>query len=163
MKSVVIKINNINYTSIGDYMDNNDGIFFYCPDDTLDDWIKFLETEEPIIILWLLSCLQDENLGVSNIFNKRIIELGGVELIIFLKKYCWENNLDDIFIDFIFGGYYDYGEEKEFPKIIYKRKVIGYEDFEFANHVFIETIKYDEFIKDLNDITNLIKKRLITK
>jgi hypothetical protein len=158
MKSVVIKINNINYTSIGDYMDNNDGIFFYCPDDTLEDWIKFFETEKPIIIIWLLSCLQDENLEMSNSFNRRIIELGGVELIIFLKKYCWENILDDIFIDFIFGGYSDHGEE-EFPEIYYKGKIV--EDFDFSNHVFIQTNKHDEFIEDLNNIISLIKNNLI--
>jgi hypothetical protein len=142
-------------------MDNNDGIFFYCPDDTLDDWIKFLETEQPIIILWLLSCLQDENLEMSNSFNKRIIELGGVELIIFLKKYCWKNILDDIFIDFIFGSYSDHGEE-DFPEIYYKAKLVEQEVFEFSTHVFIRANKYEEFLKELNDIINLIMKKLIT-
>jgi hypothetical protein len=160
MKSIVIKINNIEYTSIGDYMDNNNGIFFYCPDDTFENWIKFLKTEQPIIILWLLSCLQDESQGMSNSFTKKIIELGGVELIIFLKKYCWKNILDDIFIDFIFGGYSDYGEE-DFPEIYYKSKLVEHENFEFSTHVFIETNNYEEFIEELNNLINLIKKKLI--
>ena len=161
MKPVEIKINNIDYTSIGDYMDNNNGIFFYCPDDTFENWIRFLETEQPIIILWLLSCLQDERQGMSNSFTKKIIELGGVELIIFLKKYCWENILDEIFIDFIFGDYSNYGEE-EFPEIYYKGKLVGHEDFEFSNHVFIKASKYEEFLEELNDIISLIKKKLTT-
>lgn len=158
MQPIVIKINGIDYTSVGKYMDNNDGIFHYLPEQSVDNWVKFLEFENPIIKLWLLSGLQYDNY-ISSSFEKSIIESGGNKLILFLKKYCWESSLNDIFIDFIFGCYSDFGEE-EFPEIYHKGKLVEHEDFEFSDHVFIETIKYDEFKEDLYCIINLIIRKL---
>jgi hypothetical protein len=156
MKPVEIKINNIEYTSVGEYIDNNNGIFHYCPDDTIESWINFLKSEQPSIILWLLSCLQDDNLGMSNSFTKIIIELGGEELITFLKKYCWENILNDIFVDFNFGPYSNNSSDNVFPEIRFNDKIIEQEDFEFTRFIFIKSNKYSEFIKDLEKIINLL-------
>ena len=159
MQPIVIKINGIDYTSVGKYMDNNDGIFHYLPEQSVDNWVKFLEFENPIIKLWLLSGLQYDNY-ISSSFEKSIIESGGNKLILFLKKYCWESSLDDIFIDFIFGCYSDFGEE-EFPEIYYKGKLVEHEDVEFSDHVFIETIKYDEFKEDIDCIISFIIRKLM--
>lgn len=160
MKPVEIKINNIEYTSVGEYMDNNNGIFHYCPDDTIESWINFLESEEPIIILWLLSCLQDDSLGMSNSFNKRIIELGGEELITFLKKYCWENILNDIFVDFNFGHYSNNSSDNKFPEIRFNDKIIEQEDFEYFSFVFIQSDSFCEFVNELKNIISLLIAKL---
>ncbi len=158
MHPIVIKIENKDYTSIGTYLDNNSGIFYYLPEQSVDNWIQFFESQEPIILIWLLSAIY--YLEIDSEFEKLIFESGGDQLILFLKKYCPENILDEIFIDFIFGGYSNYGEE-EFPEIYYKDKLVVHEDFDFSNHVFIKTDNYEKFIEELNDIINLIKKKLI--
>lgn len=158
MHPIVIKIEKKDYTSIGTYLDNNSGIFYYLPEQSVDNWIQFFESQEPIIILWLLSGIY--YLEIDSEFEKSITESGGDQLILFLKKYCPDNILDEIFIDFIFGGYSNYGEE-EFPEIYYEDKLVEHEDFDFSNHVFIQTDNYEKFIEELNDIINLIKKKLL--
>jgi len=66
MNTIGIKINKINYVSIGYYMNNNDGIMHYWPDKK-EDWIDFFITNESIIILWTLSYLQCENLTLMKL------------------------------------------------------------------------------------------------
>ena len=155
-----LKINDVDYTSIGKYMDNNDGIARYIPGSENDtDWINFLESEEPIIILWSLSYLQNEFHDVLEIYGeiaKTIIKSGGERLVLFLKKYYWDDTLDDMFIDFIFGSYSEYGGNNKFPKIIYNGNILDQERFDYGNHVFIESSRYAEFIKELNALTELM-------
>ena len=71
MEKVKLNINGIDYTSIGKYMDNNDGIGHYIPNNGHDkDWINFLESAEPIIALWSLGYLQNEFHEVLETYGK---------------------------------------------------------------------------------------------
>lgn len=166
MEQVNLNINGIDYTSIGQYMDNNDGIGHYIPDSVNDkDWINFLESEEPIIVLWSLGFLQNEFHDVLKIYGKKaksIIESGGERLVLFLKKYYWLDTLDDMFIDFNFGPYSEYGGNNKFPKIIYNGNILDQGWFDYGNHVFIESRRYDEFIKELKVLTKLMIQNLKT-
>ena len=160
MEQVKLNINRIDYTSIGEYMDNNDGIAHYIPGGENDtDWINFLESEEPIIVLWSLGYLQNEVHDVLDIYGKiakTIIKSGGERLVLFLKKYFWQDTLDDMFIDFIFGAYSEYGGNNKFPEIIYNGNILDQEWFDYGNHVFIESSRYSEFIKELNTLSELM-------
>src|SRR6056300_489263 len=105
MNTIDIKINKINYLSIGDYMDNNDEIMHYWPDNE-EDWIDFFLTNESIIILWTLSYLQCEEFDFDETLKNLHNYISKSNAVIsFLKKYCWQNELDSIFVDFVFGEY----------------------------------------------------------
>lgn len=167
METLNLKINGVDFTSIGSYMDNNDGISHYIPNTEIaSDWITFLEGEEPIIVLWSLGYLQNEFHDVLDIYGKyakSIIESGGEGLVLFLKKYYWHDTLDDMFIDFNFGSYSEYGGNNKFPKIIYNDNIIDQEWFEYGNHVFIESSRYAEFTKELNALTELMVQNVNAK
>ena len=160
-----IVINKVDYISIGRYMEYNDGILHYipCSSEKAEDWIDFLNSEEPIIILWSLSYLQNNKYfstyASEGEMEKLLIESGGETLTLFLKKYCWQDVLDDMFVDFIFGRYSCYGDE-EFPEIIYNGNVLEGDYFDFGDHVFIESSRFDEFIKELSDLIDLIIKSI---
>ena len=164
MEELKLNINGIDYTSIGTYMDNNDGIQHYIPSSENDSyWINFLESAEPIIVLWSLSFLQNESHDVLDIYGKvakKIIETGGERLVLFLKKYCWQDILSDMFIDFVFGPFSEYGGSEKFPTIIYNGNIIDQEWFDHGNHIFIESSRYTEFIKELNTLTELMKQNI---
>ncbi|MDC0007027.1 hypothetical protein OAE07_03560 [Winogradskyella sp.] len=154
-KMTEIKINNTYYISIGSFMDNNDGIMHYWPDE-VEGWDTFFCSEDPIIILWTLSYFEYESFDYDDILNKlhKLIS-NDAKTIRFLKKFCYENNLSYMFIDFVYGEYSAYGN-KELPKIIYEGKLIDPEYFEFDNDVFIQKSYYDEFMKSLDQVSTFI-------
>jgi hypothetical protein len=164
MEQVKLTINGIEYTSIGTYMDNNDGIFHYLPDSEKEiDWINFFELQDSIILLWSLSYLHNEFPDCTAVFGKVIkfiIQADENRLALFLNKYCWRNTLDVMFIDFIFGKYSSYGDIKTFPSIIYNGILISKEEFEFGNHVFIESRRHNEFMGELDILKQLVIKNL---
>ena len=61
-----------------------------------------------------------------------------------------------MFIDFIFGAYSEYGGNNKFPEIIYNGNILDQEWFDYGNHVFIESSRYSEFIKELNTLSELM-------
>jgi hypothetical protein len=164
MDRINVLINGVNYTSIGIYVDNNDGICHYVPDtDEPLEWLDFFERQEPIILLWTLSYLHSEFPGCIDVFGKivkLIIESNEQRLSLFLQKYCWQNILGDMFIDFIFGEYSEYGNNKEHPTMKIIDEFIKYDEFEFREHVFIDSVRYLEFVGELNIIRMEIIKIL---
>lgn len=164
MEQVIFNIDGIDYTDIGNYMDNNAGISFYIPSsENYEDWISFL-CNEPIILLWSLGYLQSDVHNVLEVYGetaKTIIECGGERLVLFLKKYCWNDTLDDMFIDFIFGEYSEYGGNYELPKIIHNGNIIDEDCFDYRSHVFIESRRYAEFMKELDTLTDIMNQRLL--
>ncbi|TNF02836.1 MAG: hypothetical protein EP326_02865 [Deltaproteobacteria bacterium] len=165
MEQVTLNIDGVDYTSIGRYMDNNDGISFYIPtSENPEDWIKFLRTEDPIILLWTFSHLYNDFLGNNEVYGKAagtVINADYEQLTLFLKKYCWQEILDEMFIDFIFGPYSDNGGNEQFPKIIINGKQIEDKyEFDYGDHVFIDSKRYDEFMQDLGKIKETVVKAL---
>ena len=155
MEVLKLVINDIDYTSIGSYMDNQDGIGSYIPEsEDASDWIDFLMFEDPIIILWSLSYLKEVYEHYGSV-AKTVIESQKDNLDGFLKKYYPLGELSDIFIDFNFGAYSAHGDE-DFPKIIYENKLVVQEWFEFDNYTFIKSNMYTNFISDLNKTADLI-------
>lgn len=154
---IEIEINNICYISVGTFVDNNDGIMAYWPENN-DSWEDFFSINEPIVLLWTISYLEWESFEWDKTLNKlhKVISKNTF-IISFLKKFCWKNELESMFIDFIFGEYSSCGD-KELPNIIHEGKLINPEYFDFDNHVFIEKVDYTEFIEGLDKICSLIRK-----
>lgn len=156
---IEIEINNIRYISVGTFMDNNDGIMYYWPEKN-DRWQDFFSAEEPIVILWTISYLEYEDFKWDETLHKLHNFISKNTFIIsFLKKFCWNHDLESMFIDFVFGEYSSYGDQY-LPEIIYEDKLIDPDYFEFDDHVFIEKNRYEEFIKALDHTCNLIINQL---
>lgn len=156
---IEIEINKTRFVSIGTFMDNNDGIMYYWPENN-ESWQDFFSNEEPIILLWSISFLEWESFEWDETLNKLHNFISkNTSIISFLKKFCWKSNLEAMFIDFIFGEYSLYGD-KELPEIIHEGKLIESEYFDFENYVFIEKSQYEEFRKNLDLICSLITKYL---
>ena len=150
-----IKISDTSCISIGDYMDNNDGIMYYWPENK-DGWISFFSMQDPIIILWTLSYLESEDFDFDVTWNKLHNFLAKDDTVVsFLKKYCWKSELRSMFVDFVFGEYSEYGD-KELPEIVVQNEVIEPENFDLGNHVFVKNTYHSDFNKDLEEICDMI-------
>jgi hypothetical protein len=160
MELTELTINNIPYISIESFIDNQDGIDAYMPEeDSLDIWFDFLQNSESLIALWSLGALHYYE-DMTSEFRSALVQSGGQELITFLKKYYWDLDLDDIFIDFNFGQYAPHNLKDNFPSIFYQNKLIKQEWFEFNNDVFIEAEKFEEFEIDLYNVILVIKRNM---
>lgn len=82
-----------------------------------------------------------------------------IEVLDFVKKYCWQNELGPMFVDFIFGEFSAYGE-MAFPIILHNNEIINSEDFHFYNHVFIKKIELNSFKTSLQNVTQILQKGL---
>ena len=153
MSTIEITINDVNYKSLGSFIDNQDGIDSYMPDEnSYDYWTEFLDKSDPIIIMWALGALSYYGNDASE-FRKSIIQAGSYKLDEFLEKYYKNLELENIFIDFIFDF-----SRVEFSTIYNEGKKMSPNDFN--NCVFIENDKYERFIIDLNAVITTIKDNL---
>jgi hypothetical protein len=126
MKSIVIKINNINYTSIGDFMDNNDGIHHYYPDkNDFTTWSKTLYNESLLIKTWIIGNIYYEftQQNLDNLFPEVLIKniRNNFSIInTFVEKYFIDDgiHLNEDFEDFIFGRFSEYGNNFDIKKEI---------------------------------------------
>lgn len=148
---IEIRFNDTNYISIGSYMDNNDGIIHYWPENE-ERWQDFFSIQEPIIILWTISYLESESFEEDETLHKlhNIIKQD-VLIKSFLKKYCWKSELESMFVDFVFGEYSAHGN-KELPIIFVDNKKIDQEYFEFDTHIFIKKVLHSEFVENMEKI-----------
>lgn len=158
-----LDIQGVNYTSIGRYIDSQDGIVTYASTyENKKDFRLFLKSEEPIIILFTLGTyklyLKDQ---FASSFQKEVINLGGDKIEAFLLKYYPDYELAEIFEDFNFGKYASHNQKtNELPELKYNGIIIPNEDFNFGDHVFIKSDSYSEFISELNEVKNEILKEL---
>ena len=154
MAFIDIKINGKSFRSVGEYIDNQDGIAAYFQNnEDPEKWIDFFQSHEPIILLWSIGYLKYTNdHSINSRFEANIIDYESKEIKLLLEKYYSDLELSAYFVDFIFGEYAPHNLKGDFPKIEYKGEIIEAEWFDFGNHVFIEKSKYDEFIFELNQV-----------
>lgn len=186
-----IKINNKEYTSIGKYSDNNDGIYSYYPDSKHENWLEFLKESDLLIFIWVISSIYSD-INYRSIFKEtdlehKIYKRNKKSIDAFCDKYfdtAYENHeLKEIFEDFIFGKFSDYGNYKlinncdmldysELQELIYlnpkdqlDQSIISkiQVDFDWENifdQVFISSEYYKDFVKDINGLVKELKKSL---
>ena len=92
------------FISLGDYMDNNDGIIYYYPDSlSFEDWKSFFLSESPIIQIFALNHFSGMDIGTLSIYGKSMTDIitKNKSLIsnFFSKNYDWP--YDDRFEDSI--------------------------------------------------------------
>jgi hypothetical protein len=156
-----IEINSVAYKSIGSYMDNQEGIAAYMPNEGSIEWATFFNTEEPLIVLWTLNYLMhNEQDGSNSDFDSSLVQSVREELERFLKKYYWEFSFSEAFEDFIYGDYARENLMGDFPTIVYEGKLMEHDYFDFDDYVFIKSTEFNQFINDLDAITSLIMYRL---
>ncbi len=145
MKSIVIKINNINYTSIGDFMDNNDGIHHYYPDkNDFTTWSKTLYNESLLIKTWIIGNIYYEftQQNLDNLFPEVIIKniRNNFSIInTFVEKYFIDDgiHLNEDFEDFIFGRFSEYGNNFDIKKEISIDETIFIINFKCKEELFL--------------------------
>ena len=115
-----ICINDIEFFSIGSYMDNNDGIDYYYPkSNDIDGWNGFFQKESLLIKLWVIGNINYklEEQILDLIFPKELenfIKNNKKSLNYFVQKYFIDDGimLNDYFEDFIFGRFSEYGDSE---------------------------------------------------
>jgi len=164
-----ITINKVPYTSIGIFFAQD--IFGYWPVNRNDNdsWIRFFSEEDPLIILWTLSFFEYNDWEWEEpVLNKLMNYVSTNEKIIsFLKIYSWRSGLGTMFIDFVFGLPNgdpmlpsDFWENAEI--IIEGQLLKDPDEFEYNDHVFIETSHYENFITELDKISFELIQKLTT-
>lgn len=188
MKLKVIKINNVNYTSIGDYMDNNDGIYYYYPDkNDFNNWSNKLNNESLLIKTWIIGNIHYEftQQNLDNLFPQEIIKNNFSIIKTFVQKYFVDEglHLNEDFEDFIFGRLSEYGDSFDMKNEISKDEAIYIINFkckeesflieftlipewesedyycEISNKVFVKEEKLKILLFDINNVfSHLLEK-----
>jgi hypothetical protein len=115
-----ICINEIEFFSIGSYMDNNDGIWHYFPESNdIDGWKGLFQNQSLLINLWVIGNinyeLEEQNL--DSFFTNELVNFiknNKESLNNFVKKYFVDEGimLNEYFEDFVFGRFSQYGESE---------------------------------------------------
>lgn len=64
------------FISLGDYMDNNDGIIYYYPDSlSFEDWKSFFLSEAPIIQIFALAHFNEMDIDNLSIYGKSMTDI----------------------------------------------------------------------------------------
>ena len=141
------------YVSIGSYLDNNDGIFYYFPENNdriFELWSNYFDGGSDLITFWSITYFYfhaDYDEDISPILFKYLHNQDEVKN--FINKYYRDEEFSPIFLDFVYGQYYG--------------KVVQPENFMFDSHVFIEKSSYDIFNNDILSISNKISVYLKTQ
>lgn len=117
-----IKINNVDFISLGSYLDNNDGISYYYPkNNDFNKWRNILNEESLIIKTWIIGNINYEFIQqkLDILFPEELIQniRSNISIInAFVEKYFVDEgiHLNDDFEDFIFGKFSEYGDGCEF-------------------------------------------------
>ena len=117
-----IKINNVDFISLGSYLDNNDGISYYYPkNNDFNKWRNILNEESLIIKTWIIGNINYEFIQqkLDILFPEELIQniRSNISIInAFVEKYFVDEgiHLNDDFEDFIFGKFSEYGNGCEF-------------------------------------------------
>lgn len=117
-----IKINNVDFISLGSYLDNNDGISYYYPTNKdFNEWRNILNEESLLIKTWIIGNINYEfiqqNLDIW--FPEELIQniRSNISIInAFVEKYFVDEgiHLNEDFEDFIFGKFSENGKSCEF-------------------------------------------------
>jgi hypothetical protein len=140
-----IKINNVDFISIGSYLDNNDGISYYYPREIdFKEWRNILNEESLLIKTWIIGNINYEfiqqNLDIC--FPEGLIQniRSNISIInAFVEKYFVDEgiHLNDDFEDFIFGKFSEYGNGCEFlNNKISDDKLFYIENYNCKNEVY---------------------------
>jgi hypothetical protein len=166
MNDLKIKINGIKYLSLGRYLDNNDGIYFYFPKShNIRDWESLLNNESLLIRLWIIGnmnfCLFNDCLECYPKIMIDKIQKKNNLINDFVRKYFDDDGvaLNEIFEDFIFGRFSEYSSgleiiENELSNIqltgsrIYKYEEVTY-NISFEDIFSNETLTNDFDIRDI--------------
>jgi len=183
-QSIKIKFQGEDYISIGEYMDSGEGIMRLFPDsNTLTDWKFYLQNSNALLQIWSLgfllnSFLEDEK-SFEVDYSKELAEIININKSL-IKKWYSDNGiiLCNIFLDFVYGYYSNYGSGNILIKYNSDEEEVDYlpgEDLEFndgsilefsqqnitwsdiSNMVFIENKYFNEFESDLNKIIESFK------
>ena len=182
--SIQIKFQGEKYISIGEYMDSGEGIMRLFPDtNTLTDWKLYLENSNALVQIWSLGLLlnnflEDEK-SFEVEFSKELAEIINKNKSLINKWFSDNGNiLSNIFLDFVYGYYSNYGSGSILIKYNSDGEEVDYlpgENIEFndgsilefsqqnitwsdiSNMVFIENKYFNEFESDLNTIIESLK------
>ena len=143
------------FTSLGIYMDNNDGIDYYYPNsDSFDDWNFFFLGESPIIQIFALDHFNGMHIDTLSIYGKSmtdIITKNKTLISNFIRKnYGWPYN-DERFEDSIWY----YGSD-EFE---HECKDLIEEDEDLQNQLFILKEHHDTFLKELSIVLKALFRK----
>ena len=142
------------FISLGDYMDNNDGIDYYYPDsDSFDDWKSFFLGESSIIQIFALHHFYQMDINTLSIYGKSMTKIitKNKPLIsnFFSKNYDWP--YDERFEDSIW-----YHGSDEFEYVCNDLLNEG-EDLE--DQLFVIKEHHDQFLKELSLVLKVLFKK----
>lgn len=117
-----IKINNLDFISLGSYLDNNDGIYSYYPtNNDFNEWRNILNKESLLIKTWVIGNINYEFIkqNLDILFPEELTQniRSNISIInTFVEKYFVDEgiHLNEDFEDFIFGKFSEYGSNCEF-------------------------------------------------
>lgn len=178
-QEIKITINEIPYVSIGRFEDNNDAIYKYYPsENTNENWLTFYETQAPVIILCQIGTeFFNYTSGTGSVF-KTLFETDLALFKKFHEHYFYPDSTslkEDIFEDFIFGRFSEYGDA-EFEEVRINQNGIEclycytYENEEFViedekgcytDQVFIRKDFATQFYLDLEQIKQSVTNFLM--
>lgn len=142
------------FISLGDYMDNNDGIIYYYPNShSFDDWKTFFLSESPIIQIFALNHFSGMDISNLSIFGESMTDIitKNKSLIsnFFSKNYDWP--YDDRFEDSIW-----YHGSDEFE---YVCNDLLNEGEDLQDQLFVIKEHYNTFLNELSiDLMVLFEK-----
>ena len=175
-RELIISINKIEYKTLGFYMQNQDDVcYFYPTENNKESWVSFYKESEPIVVLMHIGYeyfqyLLDKDSSILEV----IIDENLVLFETFYTKYFIEESCSlkyEIFEDFTFGQFSEYGDCELLVDSQFENGMLEYncplgnveikvvydnQEKSIQSQVFINSLKYDDFMKDLNGIVDLI-------
>jgi hypothetical protein len=140
------------FISLGDYMDNNDGIIAYYPNShSFDDWKSFFLSESPVIQIFALEHFSGMDIGTLSIYGDSITDIitKNKSLIsnFFSKNYGWP--YDERFEDSI---WYHGSDEFESECI----ELINEEGQDLQDQLFVIKEHHNTFVNELSVVLKVL-------
>ena len=163
LEDIEFHINGVSYRDLGSYMDNNEGVWWFCPKNDDDSWVRFLEISDPLIVFWVFAAIWVDHVEMPDNQGTKYLQKLDPNLLGVISKFKINyypgfgdhSVLPDFFEDFNFGQYsqtlMDWDNP---PEIRVDNTLVDYSEFMYDTHVFIKSEYYDQFMSDLHSLVN---------